>query len=160
METYRKMSAWTSHSRDMIERIRRYYSNLITDAEKQDAINLFLGYFIPSQSDCELWDLQSDFSLHNLPPGAREPIDSYIKWWNQDHILNNQLARKLNAQLTFQNIDLSHNQLQEYYNPRSYTSLDKLFAFRIMSTSNGANSFTPRINPSAPSKSLIIYKYF
>ncbi|KAI8918447.1 SacI homology domain-containing protein [Powellomyces hirtus] len=42
METYRKISPWTSHSRDMIESIRRYYSNSFTDAEKQDAINLFL----------------------------------------------------------------------------------------------------------------------
>lgn len=30
METYRKISAWTSHSRDMIESIRRYYSNSFT----------------------------------------------------------------------------------------------------------------------------------
>ncbi|RKO96717.1 hypothetical protein CXG81DRAFT_9606, partial [Caulochytrium protostelioides] len=43
METYRKISLWTPHSRDMIESIRRYYSNSFTDAEKQDAINLFLG---------------------------------------------------------------------------------------------------------------------
>ncbi|KAI8610146.1 SacI homology domain-containing protein, partial [Chytriomyces sp. MP71] len=43
METYRKMGRWTSHSRDMIENIRRFYSNSFTDAEKQDAINLFLG---------------------------------------------------------------------------------------------------------------------
>jgi hypothetical protein len=30
METYRKISPWTSHSRDMIESIRRYYSNSFT----------------------------------------------------------------------------------------------------------------------------------
>lgn len=27
METYRKINQWTSHSRDMIESIRRFYSN-------------------------------------------------------------------------------------------------------------------------------------
>ena len=158
METYRKMSAWTSHSRDMIERIRRYYSNLITDAEKQDAINLFLGYFVPSESEVDLWDLHTDYNLHNLPPSAREPIDSYIKWWQQDNILNNQLARKLDYDVMVESITMSQNQLTEYYNPKSYTSFEKLFAFRIMSTNNGTSSFTPRINPSAPSKSLIIYK--
>jgi len=30
METYRKIAPWTSHSRDMIESIRRYYSNSFT----------------------------------------------------------------------------------------------------------------------------------
>jgi len=30
METYRKNAAWTSHSRDMIENIKRYYSNTFT----------------------------------------------------------------------------------------------------------------------------------
>jgi hypothetical protein len=36
METYRKTSAWTSHSRDMIETIKRYYSNSFTG--KQSAV--------------------------------------------------------------------------------------------------------------------------
>jgi hypothetical protein len=30
METYRKQNAWTSQSRDMIESVRRYYSNSFT----------------------------------------------------------------------------------------------------------------------------------
>jgi hypothetical protein len=30
METYRKVSPWISHSRDVIETIRRYYSNSFT----------------------------------------------------------------------------------------------------------------------------------
>jgi len=34
---------WTSHSRDMIAGLKRYYSNSFIDADKQHAINLFLG---------------------------------------------------------------------------------------------------------------------
>lgn len=30
METYRKTSAWSSQSRDMIETVKRYYSNSFT----------------------------------------------------------------------------------------------------------------------------------
>ena len=30
METYRKIAPWTSHSRDMVESIRRFYSNSFT----------------------------------------------------------------------------------------------------------------------------------
>lgn len=32
METYRKIGAWTSHSRDMIENLRRYYANSFVGA--------------------------------------------------------------------------------------------------------------------------------
>ena len=35
METYRKISPWTSHSRDVIENIKRYYNNSFTDLDKQ-----------------------------------------------------------------------------------------------------------------------------
>lgn len=74
METYRKISPWTSHSRDMIESIRRYYSNSFTDAEKQDAINLFLGHFVPNeQGHPSLWDLITDYYLHNEDPRRKKP---------------------------------------------------------------------------------------
>lgn len=43
METYRKINQWTSHSRDMLEGLKRYYANSFVDADKQAAINLFLG---------------------------------------------------------------------------------------------------------------------
>jgi hypothetical protein len=65
METYRKTNQWTSHSRDVIENIRRYYTNSFVDAEKQDAINLFLGNFKPFKQKEKLWELQSDYYLHN-----------------------------------------------------------------------------------------------
>jgi hypothetical protein len=32
-----------AHSREMLTSVRRFYNNTYTDAEKQDAINLFLG---------------------------------------------------------------------------------------------------------------------
>ena len=56
-DTYRptKATQWTSHSRDLAreltrqdqqlttENIRRYFNNSILDADKQAAINLFVG---------------------------------------------------------------------------------------------------------------------
>ncbi|KAI8927041.1 SacI homology domain-containing protein, partial [Entophlyctis helioformis] len=77
METYRKISPWTSHSRDMIESIRRYYSNSFTDAEKQDAMNLFLGNYVPLKQTTPLWELTSDFALHNEHPLLQAPIPRY-----------------------------------------------------------------------------------
>ena len=44
---------------------RRFYSNTYTDAEKQDAINLFLGNYQPSPSLPPLWELGDDYHLHS-----------------------------------------------------------------------------------------------
>ncbi|RKO83671.1 SacI homology domain-containing protein, partial [Blyttiomyces helicus] len=84
METYRKISPWTSHSRDMIESIRRYYSNSFTDAEKQDAINLFLGNYVADKGIVPLWDLPSDYYLHNEGPQFRRPQRSFF--WTLSHL--------------------------------------------------------------------------
>lgn len=57
--------AATQHSRDVLTSIRRFYSNVATDADKQDAINLFLGNFVPAPGAPALWELESDVYLHN-----------------------------------------------------------------------------------------------
>jgi len=72
MQTYRKSGGWSSHSRDLINTIKRYYSNSFTDNEKQNAINLFLGNFIPDPSNPSLWDLPSDYYLHNDDPRLKK----------------------------------------------------------------------------------------
>jgi phosphatidylinositol 3,5-bisphosphate 5-phosphatase len=43
VETYRRMPHWNSHSRDIIENLKRFYVNSMLDADKQLAINIFLG---------------------------------------------------------------------------------------------------------------------
>jgi len=49
-------------------------SNNFTDADKQEAINLFLGIFRPELSRSDpgrlphLWDLEADHELHNMKP--------------------------------------------------------------------------------------------
>jgi hypothetical protein len=54
----------TTQSQEFMKSIRRYYSNTITDGEKQDAMNLFLGHFQPQEGKPALWDLESDYYLH------------------------------------------------------------------------------------------------
>lgn len=63
----------TTQSREFIKSIRRYYSNAYTDGEKQDAINLFLGYFKPQEGKPALWELDSDYYLHVTGIGV-EPM--------------------------------------------------------------------------------------
>jgi len=52
--------------KEMLTSIRRYYSNTFTDHLKQDSMNLFLGYYVPSQHIVPLWELESDYYLHNF----------------------------------------------------------------------------------------------
>ena len=59
-----------TQSRDFITSIRRFYSNTYTDAEKQDAINLFLGNFVPRHDQPALWQLDSDYFLHTGPANS------------------------------------------------------------------------------------------
>ena len=36
-----------------------------TDVEKQQATNVFLGWFLPKENQPNIWDLATDFYLHN-----------------------------------------------------------------------------------------------
>ncbi|KAJ6824075.1 phosphoinositide phosphatase SAC2-like [Iris pallida] len=47
-------------SQEFFRTLQRYYNNAYMDAEKQDAINLFLGYFQPQVGKPAIWELDSD----------------------------------------------------------------------------------------------------
>ncbi|XP_010552199.1 PREDICTED: phosphoinositide phosphatase SAC2 [Tarenaya hassleriana] len=49
-----------TQSQEFFRTLQRYYSNAYMDAEKQDAINVFLGYFQPQPGKPALWELGSD----------------------------------------------------------------------------------------------------
>ncbi|XP_074560665.1 phosphatidylinositol-3-phosphatase SAC1 isoform X3 [Curcuma longa] len=66
----------TTQSREFLKSIRRYYSNAYTDGEKQDAINLFLGYFQPKDGKPALWELETDYYLHVAGIGDEVVPDS------------------------------------------------------------------------------------
>ncbi len=92
-------------------------------------MNLFLGYFIPKENQPRLWELTTDYFLHNPDPRQRLPIQSYKKWWSTE---------RKNAQTTKEKSFNFGQSLQslfsEYYQPRQLTSFSHLFAFDMMST--------------------------
>ncbi|KAK9275983.1 hypothetical protein L1049_023259 [Liquidambar formosana] len=53
-----------TQSQEFFRTLQRYYSNAYMDAEKQDAINVFLGHFQPQQGKPALWELDSDQHYH------------------------------------------------------------------------------------------------
>lgn len=146
METYRKINQWTSHSRDMVESIKRFYSNSFIDAQRQDAINLFLGHYVWKEGLPSIWEMSSDFYLHNEYVSNRPKL-SYTHWWNIYHIrgLRDLLQEEIidsNNDITKQKIIQNvrgypfafDNYWNEYYLPRSVTWLQDLFAYNMNST--------------------------
>ncbi|KAK7389692.1 hypothetical protein VNO78_24951 [Psophocarpus tetragonolobus] len=49
-----------TQSQEFIRTLQRYYNNTYLDGDKQKAINLFLGHFLPQQGKPALWELDSD----------------------------------------------------------------------------------------------------
>ncbi|KAL9242216.1 hypothetical protein vseg_016237 [Gypsophila vaccaria] len=58
----RKRGQWkaATQSQEFFRTLQRYYSNVYMDAEKQNAINVFLGHFQPQNGKPALWELSSD----------------------------------------------------------------------------------------------------
>lgn len=146
METYRKIGQWTSHSRDMIENLRRYYANSFagallilgalgepftdplkcTDADKQAAIDLFLG--IESASP--------PVTTH-LPAPPPRPRRSYRDWYTPSHLEStlSPAEAELRLQQTVEADDGgSANYWQSYYRPKLFTELARHFAYKVNST--------------------------
>ncbi|CAG9531433.1 unnamed protein product, partial [Cercopithifilaria johnstoni] len=79
IKTYKKISVIQERSRDVIQTLSRYYSNTFGDYDKQNAINLFLGVFRPSNASFHLWDLGTDHYLH-FPADFKMKAD-YCAWF-------------------------------------------------------------------------------
>ncbi|WWD20149.1 hypothetical protein CI109_104625 [Kwoniella shandongensis] len=107
VDTYRRVKAaqWSSHSRDLLENIRRFYNNSMLDADKQSAINLFLG-------------VQPSFPKYDL----ERP--NYQQWFTPSHLdepKSDELAPV--------------NQVyREYYKPHILSQFGRLYAFTMNST--------------------------
>ncbi|KAM5532686.1 hypothetical protein V8D89_013655 [Ganoderma adspersum] len=116
VETYRRMPHWNSHSRDIIENLRRFYANSLLDNDKQAAINLFLG--VPAEK------------MTNRAPLQR---GNYQKWFTDEHL---EVAYPLDAceRAVAQFVNSRADYWIEYYRPLLFTSLGKHFAFSMNST--------------------------
>ncbi|KAJ7184359.1 SacI homology domain-containing protein [Mycena filopes] len=115
VETYRRMPHWNSHSRDIIENIRRFYTNSLLDADKQTAINLFLG-------------VQSERPIIHPPVRG-----GYQKWFHEEHLQPPYGLDDCDRGLR----DFVQNKSDfwvEYYRPLLFTSLGKHFAYSMNST--------------------------
>jgi hypothetical protein len=93
-EAHKKVSgSKASKNGELLTSIKRYYSNAFTDMVKQDAMNVFLGFYVPNEKITPLWDLESDYFLHNKALRPPMPLENKI--------LFNELKRKDNFGSTY-----------------------------------------------------------
>ncbi|XP_036438187.1 polyphosphoinositide phosphatase isoform X2 [Colossoma macropomum] len=151
VKTYRKIAPWTQHSKDIMQTLSRYYSNAFSDADRQDAINLFLQVYQPSESKPHLWELPTDFYLHQsntmaLPQERR----SYTYWWSDgvlsylpvpyDEVPCEKNRKKVLVKRVNQ-YDESTDMYTEFFKPYELTSFDDTFCIAM---TNSAREFMPK----------------
>lgn len=154
MDSYRRINQWSSHTIDILNSIKRIYSNSFIDVIRQEAINLFLGNYIYSPEKPKLWELQNDYYLHNqgLAVDFSNKV-SYIRWYNENAVKS--LIRSENdtllfplRQLRLDINELSDNWFNECYIPKKFQSFTNVYQFNMNSnaryfpnSTNEAKSF-------------------
>ena len=138
METYRKINQWTSQSRDMVESFKRYYNNSFLDRQRQEAYNLFLGYYTYVQGQPMLWDLPNDYYLHHTHPQiwAAHQDHRYSHWFDPKNFRERALppAPLLHNDHAGRPLSYFDDYWLEIYRPLTYSSLAKLFCFKMNSS--------------------------
>ncbi|KAL2082219.1 hypothetical protein ACEWY4_022037 [Coilia grayii] len=151
VKTYRKIAPWTQHSKDIMQTLSRYYSNAFSDADRQDAINLFLQVFQPGESKPHLWELPTDFYLHQSNTlSLLQERRSYTYWWSEgvlsylpvpyDEVPCEENRKKVLVKRV-NRFDESIDIYTEFYKPYELTSFDDTFC---ISMTNSAREFMPK----------------
>ncbi|KAJ8270612.1 hypothetical protein GJAV_G00117140 [Gymnothorax javanicus] len=151
VKTYRKIAPWTQHSKDIMQTLSRYYSNAFSDADRQDAINLFLQVFQPSEAKPHLWELPTDFYLHQRNSmELQQHRRSYTFWWSEgilsylplpyDEVPCEENKKKV-AVKRLNRYDESTDTYTEFFKPYELTSFDDTFC---MAMTNSAREFMPK----------------
>nr|CAD7406100.1 unnamed protein product [Timema poppensis] len=152
IKTYRKTAPWTSQGNDIMQTLSRYYSNTFSDAEKQHTINLFLGLFVPDESQPPIWDQLTDYYLHHsLAMGLKSTRYNLKQWWDtevlqclpQAHDEVSKTCREVARIVRPQ--DESVDGYQDYHRPHELTVLGETFAFEI---SHSVRDFMPHFTTS------------
>ncbi|XP_078069659.1 polyphosphoinositide phosphatase [Mustelus asterias] len=159
VKTYRKIAPWTQHSKDIMQTLSRYYSNAFSDADRQDAINLFLGVFQPMEGKSHLWELPTDYYLHHKNTmELLSPKRSYTHWWTPEVLINLPLpfdevpcTENLKKMTVVKKMDKSDEEIDiytEFFRPYELSCFDDTFCLTM---TNSAKDFMPKhvgIDPS------------
>ncbi|XP_037072871.1 polyphosphoinositide phosphatase-like, partial [Pollicipes pollicipes] len=137
IRTYRNMAHWGSQGNDIVQTMQRYYSNTFSDSDKQNAINLFLGSFVPRADRPALWELSSDYHLHHRPADRDIYRNSPTQWWS-DQVMRHLPAAAIEADkrcsylVKIASSDERADAFREQYRPHERSCFSELFDFNMM----------------------------
>ncbi|KAH9381086.1 hypothetical protein HPB48_010758 [Haemaphysalis longicornis] len=166
VKTYRKIAPLSSHSRDIMQTLSRYLSNTFSDADKQNAINLFLGVYRPFEHNFALWDLTTDYYLHNSIPAGKLLChrNPYTCWFDEEVPMSlpfaveevlkyhgKSLAEVMKLEVSNEKVD----GFVELYRPYEMSSLNDLFMYSLShsvrdimpNSATDCSPFSVRIRP-------------
>ncbi|XP_050428288.1 polyphosphoinositide phosphatase isoform X2 [Adelges cooleyi] len=139
IKTYRKTAPWTSQGNDIMQTLSRYYSNTFSDTEKQNAINLFLGLFVPNENQPAIWEQNYDYYLHHpetvvYSSNSNSPL---TQWWD-DCVLdclplscmeNTKQCSELYPSVTLKADE--HDSFASFYRLDEFSVMSESYAFEI-----------------------------
>ncbi|CAK7352300.1 unnamed protein product [Dovyalis caffra] len=141
-----------TQSQEFFRTLQRYYSNAYMDAEKQDAINIFLGHFQPQQGKPALWELDSD-QHHNVGRTGQTNVDQDARSIFKRSLSDGNILRRSSSPLSAMNVKQQKfcssafsDQFQEENNALSESSPE-------ISTCESDIAFS-RYTPSMPRRQL------
>ena len=151
--SYRRAAPWTSTSRDKLEQVSRLLNNTFSDADRQQSRNLLLGMYRPFDHhrsnregnltpSCALWELPSDYDLHNPPQDIikndSERRRRLVQWFDEsmlDHLPNPEPLVGCPLKKPKKNgVSKVHDAFSTYFHPNRITFFDELHEFRISDT--------------------------
>ncbi|KAL4232644.1 phosphatidylinositol-3 [Mactra antiquata] len=155
IEGYRKIAPWKAHSENILQTLSRYYSNAFSDLEKQMATNIFLGLFQPQENLANIWDLPTDYYLHNKDAsGFRQDRKRYTMWCDPD-VFNylplpyNEACKLKNCVVKmFPKSDEFVDVFSDYYKPYERTEFQVLFEVLSKAITNYRPRIWRNVNPS------------
>lgn len=144
MDSYRRINQWSSHTRDILNSIKRIYSNSFMDSIRQEAINLFLGNYVYDPNKPKLWELQNDYYLHNNTLASDVRIKtSYRQWFNSKNCVEDAPSPSRSSphyiyySPDYSKLDafpeFSDYWFNECYAPKQFQSFSDLFQFNMNS---------------------------
>ncbi|TNM94699.1 hypothetical protein fugu_017458 [Takifugu bimaculatus] len=129
----------------LVHRVKTYH------ADRQDAINLFLQVYSPSDLKPHLWELPTDFYLHQQNSMALlRARHSYTYWWSDgvlsclpvpyDEVPCEDTMKKVKVKRV-NRFDESIDTYTEFFRPYEITSFDDTFCIAM---TNSAREFMPK----------------
>lgn len=137
IKTYRKTAPWTSQGNDIMQTLWRYHSNTFSDWEKQNAINLFLGLFVPHENKPPIWEMANDYYIHHFVDISKRN-KALTQWWDKQVLAclpfaYNDITKTCSEMIQVSTCYKNYKEIVEVkYHPRTVQDMTKLLHYVVL----------------------------